>query len=70
MDVYIYLSLVLLPAKLMLLLLVVQRDVVSEHADAATATLSVVVFSAVAGILHLMQDTGEFLGTPCETSCL
>lgn len=48
----------------------VQRDVVSEHADAATATLSVVVFSAVAGILHLMQDTGEFLGTPCETSCL
>uniref|UniRef100_A0A0D3HJV7 Serpin domain-containing protein n=1 Tax=Oryza barthii TaxID=65489 RepID=A0A0D3HJV7_9ORYZ len=37
------------------------RDVVSEHADAATATLSVVVFSAVAGILHLMQDTAFLL---------
>uniref|UniRef100_A0A0E0R629 Serpin domain-containing protein n=1 Tax=Oryza rufipogon TaxID=4529 RepID=A0A0E0R629_ORYRU len=46
------------------------RDVVSEHADAATATLSVVVFSAVAGILHLMQDTDEARkeDTPTKTN--
>lgn len=36
-----------------------QRDVVVEHADGATATLSVVVFSVIAGILHLMEDTDE-----------
>ncbi|EEC67917.1 hypothetical protein OsI_35617 [Oryza sativa Indica Group] len=46
------------------------RDVVLEHADAATATLSVVVFSAVAGILHLMQDTDEARkeDTPTKTN--
>ena len=48
-----------------------QRDVVVEHADGATATLSVVVFSVIAGILHLMEDTDELgMKLPLTACCI